>query len=584
MTQYRPGADVEEIRYFFPFIGNLTTRLEGDAAKVYRFLNSTGEIARLKDLDHLGLIRDAYEAAHHSRWEYSVLTMCLIDSVRQNEQAHLEGPVDLNETLQVDHAYNLLKSWAMLGNVGHLVWTFVSERSLLECLAGKKAYRQALEACLDPEVSKWLWDRVIAGRIYNYHEALAYLRIQSLLLKLKDKNAETDKQFCRHIIRKFLIRGQGASTSQFARISYIFKRIRQIAYLGLDSFHTPAPLKLDLRQMLTDNDWLGKFVLPSLFSEQEDLLAVDHFYYRNVYTSRRSLAAVAAREKPLREAVADRAEALSQEKPQQWIHPLVEELASGKIQRSVQALNLNPVVRLCLPGGTKVEQPSDSIVSVTWPDPTARRQDFLQLHSLNGVTSERIDILRLAFAQLETIAQAEQAIAPSNATELLEAALRTMLPNPQWWEWREIGSGPKAIIGYAQDVSQTLRSLPYDGQQSRLVEIEASRSLLTMIQPRLVAVALRQVTAWPHPRARSNSEFGSRPWAEFDGVMVARSQDSIDLYVLEAKSDRMMLPMAATNLRDRVIDLGGKLDRVMEVDMKKNGCFAWCNVRLPQAR
>ncbi len=581
------SGDSIELTYYFPFIGSLRTKLTGDCARIYRFLQATGEIERLKDLDHLGLIRDAYEAAHHSRWEYAMLMMCLIDQIRENEKSHLEGDVQLTDTLKIDSALNLLKSWAMLSNVGHLPWTFVTERALMECLRGSKDYMSAFLKCIDKDIHTWLADRVQKNRVYNYHEVFSYVRLHSLALRYGNRTeGDHMQQLCRQVVRKFIVKEDMPS---FVRIHHIFTRLRQIAYLGLDSFHTPVPLKLDLRQLLTDPEWLGKFVIPTLLSEQEDLKFLDAFYNANVYTSCDTLAAVAAKEGQLRKAISSRAEVLSQENPQQWVHPLVEELASGAIQRGISSIPLSDGLRLCLEESIATnEAAAADLVEVVWAAPP--RHKYLQIHSKNDSRLSAGAFLR-GFAHIEEMSRTFPhgkwhendylaRINEDNAMELMEACLTLCLPRAQWWEWKNPGAGQKAIVAIAEEVNALLRDLPFVEDPSRFVEIQAARDLLTMLNGQVVVVALRQLTAWPNPRARANSDYGYQPAAEFDGVVIARVDSAISLYLIEAKSNSLELPLAKDGLRNRVHYLGARADRFFEQKMRGMGGYVCCNIRV----
>jgi hypothetical protein len=167
-----------------------------------------------------------------------------------------------------------------------------------------------------------------------------------------------------------------------------------------------------------------------------------------------------------------------------------------------------------------------------------------------------------------------------NATELMEACLTLCLPRAQWWEWKNPGAGQKAIVAAAEEVSALLRDLPFTDDPSRFVEIQAARDLLALLSGQVVVVALRQLTAWPNPRARANSEYGYQPAAEFDGVVIARVNSTVSLYLIEAKSNSLEIEFAREDLRQRVYDLGGRPDHFESRDLKKRGGYAYCNIRV----
>ena len=77
--------------YFIPGIGiyNLDIEKAKPVKILYDFLDEVGEIDRLKNLDHLGDVREVIDGARHSRFDYIALIFALIDSwVQKVEEIH----------------------------------------------------------------------------------------------------------------------------------------------------------------------------------------------------------------------------------------------------------------------------------------------------------------------------------------------------------------------------------------------------------------------------------------------------------------------------------------------------------------
>lgn len=51
--------------FHLPPIGNAEIVLHNESAELYRFLEEVGEVDHQRRIDHLGLIRIAFEGAHH---------------------------------------------------------------------------------------------------------------------------------------------------------------------------------------------------------------------------------------------------------------------------------------------------------------------------------------------------------------------------------------------------------------------------------------------------------------------------------------------------------------------------------------
>jgi len=68
--------------YFIPGIGiyNLDIEKAKPVKILYDFLDEVGEIDRLKNLDHLGDVREVIDGARRSRFDYIALIFTLIDN------------------------------------------------------------------------------------------------------------------------------------------------------------------------------------------------------------------------------------------------------------------------------------------------------------------------------------------------------------------------------------------------------------------------------------------------------------------------------------------------------------------------
>ncbi|AHE96773.1 hypothetical protein THERU_02730 [Thermocrinis ruber] len=122
--------------YFIPGIGiyNLNIEKAKPVKTLYDFLDEVGEIDRLKNLDHLGIVREVIDGARHSRFDYIALIFALIDQWDQKvDEIHASNvKFKLKAGEKEVKGKDLIKCWALLFNIGHLEWTFFTERILLE--------------------------------------------------------------------------------------------------------------------------------------------------------------------------------------------------------------------------------------------------------------------------------------------------------------------------------------------------------------------------------------------------------------------------------------------------------------------
>ena len=71
--------------------------------------DEVGEIDRLKNLDHLGIVREVIDGARHSRFDYIALIFALIDSWVQKVK-------EIHASSREIEGKNLIKCWALLFN------------------------------------------------------------------------------------------------------------------------------------------------------------------------------------------------------------------------------------------------------------------------------------------------------------------------------------------------------------------------------------------------------------------------------------------------------------------------------------
>ena len=135
--------------YFIPGIGIYNLKIEeAESVKIlYDFLDEIGEIDRLKNLDHLGIVREVIDGARHSRFDYIALIFALIDNWAQKVE-------EIHASSGEAEGKNLIKCWALLFNIGHLEWTFFTERILLEVLRKNKLHTKLIESIEDEKIRK----------------------------------------------------------------------------------------------------------------------------------------------------------------------------------------------------------------------------------------------------------------------------------------------------------------------------------------------------------------------------------------------------------------------------------------------
>jgi len=324
--------------YFIPGIGiyNLDIERAKPVKILYDFLDGVGEIDRLKNLDHLGIVREVIDGARHSRFDYIALIFALIDNWAQKvEEIHLSSKVKVKPKIKKEEKVkvwgkDLIKCWALLFNIGHLDWTFYTERILLEVLFEEKLHTKLIEGIDDKEI------RIKAEEIFesldhnHFYQILAYLRFKCLYEKEIDKIDENWFKRYKWMFKKYIVDdfSDKMKESNTIYLKDLYRTVRNIAFLLLDSFYTPSGLNLS-PVLLFDNPELIRSIFFGETEISNTLKFLNRQLYKSVYLNEKVLAIQSLYYKPLKEKLTELTRKVEGLKNGENICDLIEEIYKG---------------------------------------------------------------------------------------------------------------------------------------------------------------------------------------------------------------------------------------------------------------
>ena len=329
--------------YFIPGIGiyNLDIERAKPVKILYDFLDEIGEIDRLKNLDHLGDVREVIDGTRHSRFDYIALIFALIDNWAQiTKEIHATSEVKVKPEIKKEEKVkvrgeDLIKCWALLLSTGHLDWTFPTKRILLEVLHDKKLHTKLIEGIEDEEIKKKAKE-ILEFRDYNHlYQILAYLRFKCLYEKYKDKIDEIWFKRYEWMFKKYIVDdfSDKVKESKIVHFKNLYRNVRRIAFLLLDSFYTPSGLNLS-PVLLFGNPEL---MLSIVFDEAEisnTLKFLNRQLYKSVYLNEKVLAIHSLYYSPLKEELLRKVENLkNEENVCEFIEEIYERLNIQKIKK-----------------------------------------------------------------------------------------------------------------------------------------------------------------------------------------------------------------------------------------------------------
>lgn len=276
-------ADV--IEYQLPNLGLLKIFIYPYAKLALDIIKGGNFLDILKRNPQLGAIKIAHEGAHHTRWEYVLVQLYIITKLSEKTifiENKLEG---LSNNDPIIGRYKIsgadfLQLWVLLSNIGHLYGTFANERGLLYRLKEDRNLKNCLISGLpnDRRIRELLNNILINDDVYSIHKILSYFFINRLRRKYKD-----NIDLLISILNLFNFEHTRAS-ERLTKLKGYFTKIRQSAFLFLDSIYGPVPVTFELGQVLLDMENYKKNIFIDEFSELqtalnnfEDLLA-ESFY------------------------------------------------------------------------------------------------------------------------------------------------------------------------------------------------------------------------------------------------------------------------------------------------------------------
>jgi hypothetical protein len=545
----------QTIEYHGPPLGRVHATLHEESAQLYRLLETSGEISRLGTLDHLGSIRHAFPGAHHPRWEYTVSILHLIDRCKEIQGVHVSANVLVESDVVFSSGRELLWTWALLMNLGHLHGTFAVERALASELVDRpRLVRECLDAVPTTRIRQWAADEVLRKlNVYRVFQLLGVLRLQWMA----EAEGWSEDDLRRYSAALGAYVRPTARMSKIPRLRSLYFNIRRLAYLALDTHYTPALVPLRLDRVLTDPLEFARLLLWERQQREDPFAGIEQQLTRDVYLGPAVLREIAAREEPLRRLIATSLD-------KRGLRRTVEDMAANRLQQEVVPVPTQTVLRIAAwispPLDRVVLEPPDTLteqrrtdaalarrrstaMGVWWPM-AASNQWVLQLHadpddyvSKGRVFEHGFEEATRLYARAETRWASETvndevlhaALFDGIAADIVIAALNLVCTGQYRWEWAA-GSGWRARI------------LRRSRARSRLEEQLASDRFAGSRRTWVVHADCSVVAYAPD---------GVKQLAELDGVMIEASPSrGVEVTLVEVKRQRRSALGAARNALD----------------------------------
>jgi hypothetical protein len=589
--------------YFIPGIGiyNLDIERAKPVKILYDFLDEVGEIDRLKNLDHLGDVREVIDGARHSRFDYIALIFALIDQWDQKvDEIHAFSRVDVEpepEQGKEVKGKDLIKCWALLFNIGHLEWTFFTERILLEVLRERKLHTKLIGSIEDEKIER-IAEEIFELRDYNHlYQILAFLRFKCLYKKYKDKMDENWFERYKWMFKKYIVDdfSDKVKESNIIYLKSLYRTVRKIAFLLLDSFYTPSGLNLS-PVLLFDNPELIRSIFFGETEISNILKFLNRQLYKSVYLNEKVLAIQSLYYKPLKEKLTELTRKVEGLKNGENICDLIEEIYKGlnikKLREEYRKKKSEyvPIMRFEFEDDELGEQLKEKLdksslvlverslncYRVVWKTPlnfyVIQYNSKFDIQSSIATFKKSFDIVKeflngikykdFGVSYIEYKREAIEKI----AKKYIEQALKLFFNNEDIrWEWdhtsflRSYFNFPDAVMGFADDVydfywkniiskfeekhnkKSKISELYGEKMGSILKELKAKLEVAKILndgeesikgEPDILCITISNLIAYPRKKQQSTGQL-----MEIDGLILGlTTKKQLFICLIEAKS------------------------------------------------
>ncbi|MBU8852744.1 hypothetical protein [Priestia megaterium] len=246
---------VKDLNYNITGQGLLRTYMYPYTLELYEFLKRFKYDLKFHSTKQLGAIQYLLKGAHHTRYEYIFLQWTLIHQLK--EQAKGLGLNSNN--IGIDNLIlpniekkptggEILQCLSLLTNMGHFPDTFSASKVWLHLLRkNTRGLRTGLKKGLKSADKKILDNIVDNFNIYDIHLVNALFLLERYR-KVNGGNEIID--FSKKLIIEY-IKGDNEELKKYWQI---YKSIRKIAYVLMDSHYAPIPFNLDFSSIMLNLD------------------------------------------------------------------------------------------------------------------------------------------------------------------------------------------------------------------------------------------------------------------------------------------------------------------------------------------
>lgn len=252
--------------------------------RLYNFLKEYKYDDKFHSLKQLGAIQYFFKGAHHTRYEYIFLQWTLIHELcTRSKGSGLSSKINRKHNSLImgknksPTPAELLQCLAILTNMGHFPVTFSASKVWLHLInKNSKGIRTTLKKGLN-EKSKKLLNKIFdENDYYNIH------LINSLFLLERYRRRDIGNEiidFSINLINEYL----NPQIEELKQYWSVYRSIRKMSYLLLDSNYAPIPFKMDFSSIMLTLDNYETSIINSESVFYETLNRINNLLEKTLY-------------------------------------------------------------------------------------------------------------------------------------------------------------------------------------------------------------------------------------------------------------------------------------------------------------
>ncbi|MFH0847517.1 MAG: hypothetical protein V1894_05660, partial [Chloroflexota bacterium] len=182
-----------------------------------------------------------------------VLQMYLVEELGRKKVFGLSTSIPLTKQTVISSIEELIKSWVLLNNYGHLYDTLEAERVWLDLALTDGKLHDVFMGCMpDKQCQQYARNILEKEDLFRFHHLISLALIKRLYRKNHKENEEFSKwvEMVKALLRDTLPSTKPREGSKLERALGIFNTIRRVSYVLLDINRSTLFVRIDSNNLL----------------------------------------------------------------------------------------------------------------------------------------------------------------------------------------------------------------------------------------------------------------------------------------------------------------------------------------------